>query len=110
MFSAGTLGKGAKTPKIQRFDKIVDVNSFLKWLKGQPVKENIPLSPSRQLELLPDPACCLLARRSRGTSRSEIFGIVRVPSSILAAAARCRHDGPRGSLAAELSLCDCCLG
>jgi len=72
---------------------VVEMNSFCKWLTGQPVKENIPLSPSRQLELLPDPARCLLARRSRGSSKSEIFGIVPVPSSILAAAARGRHDG-----------------
>lgn len=48
-----------------------------------------------------------VTRKSRALSRSGIFGIVPVPSSILATAGHHRHDGHLGSLAPEPSL-PCC--
>lgn len=51
-----------------------------------------------------------LTRKSEVLSRSGIFGIVPVPSSIPATAVHRRHDGRPGSLAPEPSLPRCCLG
>lgn len=56
------------------------------------------------LELAVPQAWQRVRRKSQVLSRSRIFEIVPVPSSILAPASHYRHDGCLGSLAPELSL------
>lgn len=73
-----------------------------------PFHSSVSGKPARsRCELAMPLAWQKVTRKSRALSRSRIFGIVPVPSSIPATAGHHRHDGHLGSLAPEPSL-PCC--